>query len=93
MNEIYELKMKYHYYDRSMTDDRTMTELENSHTFNVLETKLVFLEKENLFLRSEFENKQKTIDLLFETNNGLFKSIRDPTSIVIQDSTSTDSMK
>ena len=65
--------------------------MENSHTTNVLETKLVFLEKENSILRSELENKQKIIVLLLETNSSLCKSIRDPSSIVIQDSTSTDS--
>ena len=63
--------------------------MENSHTTNVLETKLVFLEKENSILLSELENKQKIIASLLETNNGLLKSICDASSIVMQDSTST----
>ena len=44
MNEIYELKMKCHYYDHCLTETK-LKELENGHTINVLEVKLVFLEK------------------------------------------------
>ena len=39
----------------------------------------------------ELENKQKIIVSLLETNISLCKSIRDLSSVVIQDSTSTDS--
>ena len=46
MNEIYELKMKCHYYDHCLTETK-LKELENGHTINVLEVKLVFLEKKN----------------------------------------------
>ena len=87
MNEIYELKKEISLL-RSLNDRNESKESENSHTTNVLETKLVFLEKENSILRSELENKQKIIDSLLETNSSLFKSIRDPPSVVIQDSTS-----
>ena len=48
MNEIYELKMKCHYYDHSLTETK-LKELENGHTINVLEVKLVFLEKKTIF--------------------------------------------
>ena len=90
MNEIYELKKEISL-SRSLDDRNESKEPENSHTTNVLETKLVFLEKENSVLRSELEIKQKIIDSLLETNISLFKSIRDPSSVVIQDSTSADS--
>ena len=90
MNEICELKKEISLL-RSLNSRNENKESENSHATNVLETKLVFLEKENLILRSELENKQKIIVLLLETNNSLCKSIHDPSPIVIQDSTSTDS--
>ena len=90
MTEIYELKKKLSLL-RSLNDKNESKESENSHTTNVLETKLVFIEKENSVLRSELENKQKIIVSLLKINSSLFKSIRDPSSVVIQDSTSTDS--
>ena len=90
MNKIYELKNEISLL-QSLNDRNESKEPENSHTINVLETKFVYLEKENSILSSELENKQKTIDSLLETNSSLFKSIRDLSSLVIQDSTSTDS--
>ena len=90
MTEIYELKKKMSLL-RSLNDKNESKESENSHTTNVLETKLVFIEKENSVLRSELESKQKIIVSLLKINSSLFKSIRDPSSVVIQDSTSTDS--
>ena len=89
MNEICELKKEMPLL-RSLSDRNESKESENSHTTNVLETKLVFLEKENSILRSELKNKQKITDLLLKTNSSFFKSICDPSSVVIQDSTSTD---
>ena len=77
MNEIYELKNEISLL-RSLNDRNEIKEPENSLSINVLETELVFLQK-----------KQKTIDSLLETNNSLFKSICDPSSLVIQDSIST----
>ena len=77
-----------------MLNDRSENEEpKNSYTTNVLETKLAFLQNENSILRLERENKRKTVDSLFETTNSLFKSICDPSSLVIQDSTSADSKK
>ena len=76
---------------RSLNGKNESKESENSHTTNVLETKLVFFEKENSVLRLKLENKQKIIVSLLKINSSLFKSIRDPSSVVIQDSTSTDS--
>ena len=90
MNEIYELKKEILLL-RSLSDRNESKESENSHTTNVMETKLVFLEKENSILHSELESKQKIIVSLLEINSSLFKSIRDPSSVVIQDSTSTNS--
>ena len=57
MNEICELKKEISLL-RSLNDRNENKESENSHTTNVLETKLVFLEKENSILRSELENNK-----------------------------------
>ena len=57
MNEICELKKEISLL-RSLNDRNENKESENSHTTNVLETKLVFLEKENSILRSEHENNK-----------------------------------
>ena len=38
-------------------------------------------------------NKKDKIDSLLETSNSLFKSIREPSSLVIQVSSSTDTKK
>ena len=90
MNEIYELKMKCHYYDHCLTETK-LKELENGHTINVLEVKLVFLEKKpQIYVRSLKINKKK---LLLQTNNSLFKSIRDLSLLFIQDSSSTERKK
>ena len=90
MNEIYELKMKCHYYDHSLTVTK-LKELENGHTINVLEVKLVFLEKKTQFyVRSLKINKK---NLLLQTNNSLFKSIRYPSLLAIQNSSSTERKK
>ena len=74
INEIHDLKNEILLL-RSLNDRNESKEPENSHTINVLETKLLFLEKENSILRSEFEIKRKTIDSLLEANSSLFKSI------------------
>ena len=55
-----------------------------------METIFVFLEKENSIQHSELENKQEILVSLLENNSSLFKSIHDPSSVVIQDSTFTD---
>ena len=57
LNEICELKKEISLL-RSLNDRNENKESENSHTTNVLETKLVFLEKENSILRSELENNK-----------------------------------
>ena len=44
MNEIYELKNEISFL-RSLSDRNERKEPENSHTINILETKLVFLKK------------------------------------------------
>ena len=58
INEIYELKKEISLL-RSLSDRKESKESENIHATNVLETKLVFLEKENSILHSELENKTK----------------------------------
>ena len=67
MNEIYELKNEIPLV-RSLSDGNESKEPKNSHSINVLEIKLIFLEKENPVLRSKLENKHETIDSLLETN-------------------------
>ena len=67
MNEIYELKNEIPLV-RSLIDGNESKEPKNSHSINVLEIKLIFLEKENPVLRSKLENKHETIDSLLETN-------------------------
>ena len=76
---------------RSLNDRNESKESKNSHSTNVLETKIVFLVKENSILHSELQNKQKILVSLLETNSNLCKSIRNPSSVVIQGSTSRDS--
>ena len=49
MNEIYELEKEISLLP-SLSDRNESKESENSHTTNVLETKLVFLEKQFLYL-------------------------------------------
>ena len=57
MNEIYELKKEISLL-RSLNIRNESKESENSHTTNALETRLVFLEKENsVLLRSLKINK------------------------------------
>ena len=50
--------------NRTETDNQITTDTVNN---NILETKIVFLEKENLLLRSEIKNKQDTIQNLLKT--------------------------
>ena len=49
--------------NRIETDNQITTGTLNN---NILETKIVFLEKENSFLRSEIQNKQDTIQNLLK---------------------------
>ena len=42
---------------------------------NILETKIVFLKKENSLLRSEIQNKQDTIQNILKNNTALMESI------------------
>ena len=58
------------------------------------------MKKKNSVLCSELENlkihknnKKDKIDSLLETSNSLFKYFREPSSLVIQVSTSTDTTK
>ena len=42
---------------------------------NILEIKIVFLEKENLLLRWELQNRQDTIKILLKNNTALMEPI------------------
>ena len=50
--------------NRTETDNQITIDTLNN---NILETKIVFLEKENSLLRSEIKNKQDTIQNLLKT--------------------------
>ena len=54
------------------TDNQIITDTLNN---NILETKIVFLEKENSLLRSEIQNKQDAIQNLLKNNITLVESI------------------
>ena len=57
--------------NRTETDNHIITDTLNN---NILETKIVFLEKENSLLRSEIQNKQDTIQNLLKNNTTLVES-------------------
>ena len=58
--------------NRTEADNQIITGTLNN---NILETKIVFLEKENSLLRSEIQNKQDTIQNLLKNNTALMESI------------------
>ena len=58
--------------NRAEADNQITTDTLNN---NILETKIVFLEKENFLLRSEIQNKQDTIQNLLKNNTALMESI------------------
>ena len=58
---------------------------------NNLETKIVFLEKENSLLRSEIKNKQDTIQNLLKNNTTLVESIN--TNLILPTQNETDPIK
>ena len=80
MDEVYELRnevpslksmLNNLISNRTETDNHIFTDSLND---NILETKIVFLEKENS-LRSEIQNKQDTIQNLLKNNTTLVESI------------------
>ena len=58
---------------------------------NILETKIVFLEKENSLLRSEIQNKQDAIQNLLKNNTTLVESIN--TNLILPTQNKTDFTK
>ena len=58
--------------NRTQTDNQIITDTLNN---NILETNIVFLEKENSLLRSEIQNKQGTIQNLLKNTTTLVESI------------------
>ena len=74
--------------NRSETDNHMITETLNN---NILETKIVFLEKENSLLRSEIQNKQDTIQNLLKNNTTLVESIN--TNFILPTRNKTDFTK
>ena len=81
MDEVYELRNEVSSLksmlnnlisNRTETDNHIITDTLNN---NILETKIVFLEKENSLLLSEIQNKQDTIQNLLKNNTTLVESI------------------
>ena len=81
MDEVYELRNEVSSLksmlnnlisNRTETDNQIITDTSNN---NILETKFVFLEKENSLPRSEIQNKQDTIQNLLKNNTTLLESI------------------
>ena len=58
--------------NRTEADNQITTDTLNN---NILETKIVFLKKENSLLRSEIQNKQDTIQNILKNNTALMESI------------------
>ena len=70
------------------TDNHIITDILNN---NILETKIVFLEKENSLLRLEIQNKQDAIQNLLKNNTTLAKSIN--TNLILPTQNKTDFTK
>ena len=73
---------------RTETDNQITTDTLNN---NILETKIIFLEKENSLLTSEIKNKQDTIQKLLNNNTTLVESIN--TSLILPTQNKTDPIK
>ena len=94
MNEIYELRNEISSL-KSMFNNliSNFTETDNQITTdtlnnNILETKIVFLEKENSLLRSQIQNKQDAIQKLLKTIVELTK-----TNLILSTQNETDLIK
>ena len=89
-NEILSLKSMLNnlILNRTETDNQITTDTLNN---NILETKIVFLEKENLLLRSEIKNKQDAIQNLLKNNTTLVESTI--TSLILPTQNKTDPIK
>ena len=97
MDEVYELRNQVSSLksmfnnlisNRTETDNHIITDTFNN---NILETKIVFLEKENSLLRSEIQNKQDTIQNLLKNNTTLVESIN--TNLILPTQNKTDFTK
>ena len=74
--------------NRTETDNQIITDILND---NILETKIVFQEKENPVLRSEIQNKQDTIQNLLKNNTTLVESIN--TNLILTTQNKSDFTK
>ena len=70
------------------TDNQMNTDTLNN---NIVETKIVFLEKENSLLRSEIQNKKATIQKLLKNNTTLVESIN--TNLILPTQNKIDFIK
>ena len=74
--------------NRTETDNQIITDTLN---INILETKIVSLEKENSPLRLKIQNKQDTIKNLLKSNTTLVESIN--TNFILPTQNKTDFTK
>ena len=74
--------------NRTETDNHIITDTLNN---NILETKILLLEKENSLLRSETQNKQDKIQNLLKNNTTLAESIN--TNLILPTQNKTDFTK
>ena len=97
MDEVYELRNEVSSLKSMLnnlisngteTDNHIFTDTLNN---NILETKTVFLEKENSLLRSKIQNKEDTIQNLLKNNTTLVESIN--TNLILPTQNKTDFTK
>ena len=97
MDEVYELRNEVSSLKSMLnnlisncteTDNQIITDTLND---NILETKIVFLEKKNSVLRSEIQNKQDMIQNLLKNNTPLVESIN--TNLILTTQNKTDFTK
>ena len=97
MDEIYELRNEISSLESifniliahpTETDNHITTDTLNN---NILETKIIFLEKKNSLLRSEIQNKQDMIQKLLKRNTALLDLIN--TSFILPTQNKTDFIK
>ena len=74
--------------NRTETDNQMITDTLND---NILETKIVFQEKENPVLQSEIQNQQDTIQNLLKNNTTLVESIN--TNLILTTQNKSDFTK
>ena len=68
MNEIYELKQEIESLKQTVCCGENFSGNQNNNIFENLELQFSLLQQENNFLKTEINQKQKTIDKLLDLN-------------------------